>query len=126
MRAAVAQSSSRGPAPPDVDLDLRRLHYFVAVAETLSFSRAATRVGVSQQAISNQVRRLEDEVGQPLFFRTTRQVELSPAGQVLLPPARSILEGVAEALVAARSIDPDPRYRPWASPDAGGTEVAAA
>jgi DNA-binding transcriptional LysR family regulator len=126
MRSVATQSSTREPASPDVDLDLRRLHYFVAVAETLSFSRAAARVGVSQQAISNQVRRLEDEVGQPLFFRTTRQVELSPAGRVLLPRARSILEGAAEALAAARSVGPDPRYRPWASAGAGGTDVAAA
>jgi DNA-binding transcriptional LysR family regulator len=100
----------------ETSLDLRRLSYFVAVADALSFSRAAADIGVSQQAMSSQIRRLEDEVGQPLFFRTTRQVELSPAGQAFLPRARAVLRSVGEALAAVREVGPDPRYRPWSTP----------
>jgi len=95
-------------------VDLRRLRYFVLVAEELSFSRGARRAGVSQQALSSQIRSLEDEVGRVLFFRTTRRVELTPAGRALLPKARMSLASAAEALANARAARPDPRYNPLA------------
>ncbi len=95
-------------------VDLRRLRYFVLLADELSFSRAARRVGVSQQALSNQIRCLEEEVGRVLFFRTTRQVEMTPAGVALLPKARMILATAAEGLASARAAAPDPRYNPLA------------
>jgi hypothetical protein len=95
-------------------VDLRRLRYFVLVAEELSFSRAARRTSLSQQALSSQIRSLEDEVGRILFFRTTRRVELTPAGRALLPKARASLATAAEALASARAAGPDPRYSPLA------------
>lgn len=98
----------------DGAVDLRRLRYFVLVAEALSFSRAARRAGLSQQALSSQIRSLEDEVGRVLFFRTTRRVELTPAGRALLPKARASLATAAEALASARAAGPDPRYSPLA------------
>ena len=93
-------------------IDLRRLRYFVLVAEELSFSRAARRASLSQQALSSQIRSLEDEVGRVLFFRTTRRVELTPAGRALLPKARMSLRAATEALASARAAGPDPRYNP--------------
>ena len=68
----------------DVDIDVRSLRYFVAVAEELSFTRAATRLFVAQQAISRDIRRLEDQLGTRLFARNTRRVTLTPDGERLL------------------------------------------
>jgi DNA-binding transcriptional LysR family regulator len=93
-------------------VDLRRLRYFVLVGEELSFSRAARRAGISQQALSNQIRRFEQEVGRILFFRTTRRVELSPAGRALLPKARASMAAANEALASARAADPEAGYAP--------------
>jgi DNA-binding transcriptional LysR family regulator len=94
-------------------VDLRRLRYFAAVAEELSFSRAAHRLGVSQQALSSQVRSLEDQIGRSLFFRTTRRVELTAAGRALLPKAELSLVAALEALDTARAAEPERRYKPW-------------
>src|SRR4051794_38842315 len=94
-------------------VDLRRLRYFAAVAAELSFSRAAVRLGVSQQALSSQVRCLEDQVGRSLFFRTTRRVELTAAGRALLPKAELSLRAALEALETARAAEPESRYKPW-------------
>jgi DNA-binding transcriptional LysR family regulator len=72
-------------------MDLRQLSYFVAVAEEGQFTRAATRVSVAQPAVSAQIRRLERELGEPLFHRDQRLVRLSIAGEALLPHARAAL-----------------------------------
>lgn len=74
------------------DVHLRDLRYFVAVAEELSFTRAAERLFVSQPALSKQVRMLERQLGTPLFERTARGVSLTPAGAALLPEASATLE----------------------------------
>ena len=75
----------------DVDIDVRSLRYFVAVAEELSFTRAATRLFVAQQAISRDIRRLEDQLGTRLFARNTRRVTLTPDGERLLARARDLI-----------------------------------
>jgi DNA-binding transcriptional LysR family regulator len=89
-----------------VDASTRKLRYFVAVAEELHFSRAAGRLFVAQQALSKQVKELEDTIGVPLLRRTTRSVELTPAGEVFLDAARDALavldSGVEDARRAGR------------------------
>ena len=86
-----------------MDVHLRNLRYFVAVAEELHFSRAAERLHVSQPAISKQVRQLERELRVPLFRRDRRTVELTPAGEGLLPRARRLLADWDEASATAQA-----------------------
>ncbi|MFE2250716.1 LysR family transcriptional regulator [Streptomyces lavendulae] len=73
-------------------MELRQLRYFVAVAEEGGFARAAERLHIVQSAVSQQVRRLERELGLTLFERTTRRVSLTVAGERLLPEARVVLD----------------------------------
>ncbi|MFE3625761.1 LysR family transcriptional regulator [Streptomyces goshikiensis] len=82
------------------DVEPRLLRSFVAVAEELHFTRAAARLYVAQQALSRDVRRLEQILGAVLFVRTTRAVELTADGERLLPQARRVL-GAHEELAAA-------------------------
>ncbi len=86
-----------------MSVELRHLRAFVAVAEELNFTRAADRLHLAQQALSTQVRQLEERVGQQLLERTTRKVELTPAGEALLEHARSVLGGADRAVAAARA-----------------------
>jgi LysR family transcriptional regulator, benzoate and cis,cis-muconate-responsive activator of ben and cat genes len=85
-------------------MDLRQLRYFVAVAEELHFSRAAARLNLAQSALSSQVRSLEREVGGPLLTRSTRRVQLTPAGEALLLDANEILAAADGALDRARAL----------------------
>ncbi len=85
-----------------LDLDTRLLRAFVAVAEDLSFTRAAERLHLAQQALSSQVRQLEKRLGVTLFERTTRRVEPTAAAVALLPHARAALEAVEQGVAAAR------------------------
>lgn len=85
-----------------MDVEFRHLRSFVAVAEELSFTRAGARLHLAQPALSAQIRQLEERVGAKLFERTTRRVELTPAGRALLLRAPELLDGMREALAAAR------------------------
>jgi DNA-binding transcriptional LysR family regulator len=78
-------------------MDLRQLRYLVALAEERHFTRAAARLHVAQPALSQQIRRLEDELGLPLVDRTTRRVALTDAGILLVERARRALGEVDAA-----------------------------
>jgi DNA-binding transcriptional LysR family regulator len=91
-----------------MNIELRHLRYFVAVAEDASFTAAAQRIHVAQQVLSTQIRQLETAVGAQLLRRTSRGVVLTPAGEAFLSYARRTLadveHGVAAALNAARAV----------------------
>src|SRR5690242_17174344 len=94
------------PPAPDA-IELRHLRAFVAVAEELNFGRAATRLFVSQPALSRQIRSLERLVGADLLRRSTHRVELTLAGDALLDRARRLLTEVDDAIFATCSVGGD-------------------
>lgn len=85
-------------APPDSDL----MRSFLAVADTGSVTAAADRLGRTQSAVSLQIKRLEENLGQPLFNRLARGVALTPRGAQLLPYARRVVSLLDEAAIALR------------------------
>jgi DNA-binding transcriptional LysR family regulator len=89
-----------------MDLDLRKLRYFVAVADRLHFGRAADELHIAQPALSRQIRALEQDLGASLFTRDRHRVELTDAGRQLL----------ADAGPRARRRAADPRRPATAGP----------
>ncbi|MCP2290788.1 LysR family transcriptional regulator [Nocardia amikacinitolerans] len=87
-----------------MDVHTRQLQYFIAVAEELSFTRAAQRLHVSQQGLSTQIKQLEHTMDVVLFARTTRLVELTAAGAVFLQDLRDTLSSLDAAVDRARSV----------------------
>ncbi len=126
-RAAMGQTGSMDgpqnvlalPQAPDA-IELRHLRAFVAVADDLSFSRAAQRLFISQPALSRQIRGLERLVGCDLFRRSTQRVELTLAGEALLARARALLADLDDAISVTRSVGGEMAGRmallwePWA------------
>jgi DNA-binding transcriptional LysR family regulator len=86
----------------DFSVELRQLRYFVAVAEELHFGRAAERLHMSQSPLSRAIRELERDIGVVLFVRTTRRVELTEAGSLLLERSRWALAEIDGAIADAR------------------------
>jgi DNA-binding transcriptional LysR family regulator len=92
-------------------MELRHLRYFVAVAEELHFRRAAERLHVAQPAVSEQIRKLESELGVQLFNRTQRSVTLTPSGQAMFGEARRVLRQAEAAQMAARNAADEAKSR---------------
>jgi DNA-binding transcriptional LysR family regulator len=109
-------------------MELRHLRYFVAVAEELHFRRAAERLHVAQPAVSEQVRKLEDELGVRLLNRTQRSVSLTSAGSAVLEEARRVLMHAERAVAVARdtSSSAATRLRVGYLPDSLPAEVPRA
>jgi DNA-binding transcriptional LysR family regulator len=85
-----------------MNIEMRHLRYFVAVAEEASFTAAAQRVHVAQQVLSTQIRQLEDAVGVLLLERTSRGVVLTAAGSAFLGLARETLASLDRGAEASR------------------------
>ncbi|SAI21397.1 LysR family transcriptional regulator [Bordetella ansorpii] len=97
-------------------MELRHLRYFVALANSLNFTRAAQRVHVTQSTLSHQIRQLEDEIGKPLFDRIGKRVSLTEAGDAFLGYASRALQEVDQGLGELKSAE---------SPMSGAVRVAA-
>src|SRR3954449_361705 len=109
-------------------MELRHLRYFIAVAEELHFRRAAERLHVAQPAVSEQIRKLEQELGVQLLNRTHQSVSLTPAGAAMLEEAHRVLRQADVAQQAAREADQrvGHRLRVGCLPDAFPQSLARA
>jgi hypothetical protein len=92
----LVQKAAREPS-------IHQLRLFLVLAQELHFGRAATRLFITQPALSRQIRGLEDRLGLSLVERTSRAVALTEAGQALLPEAREIVAGMSRLLQVARA-----------------------
>ncbi|MFA4929237.1 MAG: LysR family transcriptional regulator [Patulibacter sp.] len=109
-------------------MELRHLRYLVALADARHFTRAARTLGIAQPALSQQIRRLEAEVGLPLVERTTRSVALTRAGETLVAGARGVLRDVGrleDELAALRGVQTG-RLVVGVTRTPGAVDVAAA
>jgi len=85
-------------------VDVRQMRYFLRIAEELNFHRAAESLHLSQPSLSQQIRLLEEEIGAALFHRTNRKVQLTGAGESMLPRIRGILHSMDEAINEAQRV----------------------
>jgi DNA-binding transcriptional LysR family regulator len=85
-------------------VDLKQLEHFVAVAEERHFTRASRRLNLVQSGLSASIRALEEDLGGPLFIRSTRRVDLTPAGEVLFDEARRVLAAARDARHAVTEV----------------------
>lgn len=85
-------------------MELHQLRYYLAVARTRNFSRAAEQCHVAQPSLSQQIIKLEDELGERLFERTKREVSLTPAGELFRRHAEQVLDGVEQARDCVREV----------------------
>jgi DNA-binding transcriptional LysR family regulator len=83
-------------------VELRQLRYFIAVAEALSFTKAAQKLHIAQPALSRQIRQLEEEIDVQLLLRDRRSVELTDAGRVFLKEAKAVINQATHALDMVR------------------------
>src|SRR5579871_6668363 len=111
LLAAVASPSAvdlRGPScsvPGKIAMvEVSLLKHFITVAQTGSFTRAAEILNTNQSVVSRAIKRVEEEIGSPLFERTTRNVRLTPAGEAFLSEALSVIDRLAVATSNARRI----------------------
>src|SRR5690606_27651244 len=86
-------------------LELRRLRYFLVLAEELHFARAAQRLNMAQPPLSEQIRKLEDELGFKLFNRTSRRVALTEPGHIFLTGARAAMVELDRAISMGQQTD---------------------
>jgi DNA-binding transcriptional LysR family regulator len=107
-------------------INLNRLAYFVAVAETGSFTRAAERLGITKAVVSQQVRRLEADLRTSLLIRTTRRVDLTEAGRLLHGRCATIFSNAEDAIGEVAQFNAEPRgvIRVTAPNDFGASIVA--
>jgi len=75
-------------------VDIKQLHYFIAVSEHMNFSKAAERLHISQPSLSNAIKKLEQEIGSPLLERNTRNLQLTEAGELLFERAKVIVKNM--------------------------------
>jgi len=75
-------------------VDIKQLHYFIAVSEQMNFSKAAERLHISQPSLSNAIKKLEQEIGSPLLERNTRNLQLTEAGELLFERAKVIVKNM--------------------------------
>ena len=85
-------------------MEIHQLEYLIAVAEEGGFTRAAEKLLIAQPSLSQQIKKLEQEVGQPLFDRLPRGVVLTEAGQRLLEYARRVLNELSDAKKRVRDV----------------------
>jgi DNA-binding transcriptional LysR family regulator len=86
-------------------MEMRQIRFFMSVAEERHFGRAAERTGIAQPALSQQIRRLERELGAELFDRSTHQVQLTLAGEAFLQVAQRVTRRADEVAAATRRVE---------------------